>query len=381
MSIFKTIRDMDKRFSWSFLGFMVAIILGALTIYNEFFKENKPDLNYIITANTSVLDIRENLGQLDVLYQGESLSKNKKDLRLITFEVINQGDTAILSNFYDVNDPVGFSVLDGNIADEPTLIEASNSYLKEKLAIEKKSDSSVLFSNVILEEGEFFRIKILVLHDISKDPILKSFGKVAGVSKIDVLVDFESGNKRSFFEETFGGGIYSNVVRFITFGMALILLLITIFAMVDKIEKFQIKRKKNKLIAIFKEYESDKITQKDNFFFDYYMSHHAGFIANLYYLLSDSDNLVSLSKGERKPRRMRSISFFNSDDLALFNELLTEGFVTIEGDVVIVDPLRYSVLTDFFHFLKRKGEVRDRNIDRGFDLASHEKIYVQTLDK
>ena len=122
MSIFQSIREMDQRFSWSFLGFMVAIIIGSVTVYIEFFKENKPDLNYIITANTSVLDIREKLGSLDVLYHGESLSKNKKDLRLITFEVINQGDTAILSNFYDSNDPVGFSIIDGKIADEPILI-------------------------------------------------------------------------------------------------------------------------------------------------------------------------------------------------------------------------------------------------------------------
>jgi hypothetical protein len=352
---------------------MVAIIIGSVTVYIEFFKENKPDLNYIITANTSVLDIREKLGSLDVLYHGESLSKNKKDLRLITFEVINQGDTAILSNFYDSNDPVGFSIIDGKIADEPILIEASNKYLENKLVIEKRSDSSVLFSNVILEPSEFFKIKLLVLHDVSKNPTIESFGKVAGVNKIDVYMDFTSGNKRSFMEETFGGGIYPNITRFIAFGIAIILTMVLLIVTTEKIGDIKDKRRKNKLIQIFKEYETDKISEKDNFFFDYYLSRGAGFIKHLYDLLSDQEKLNILAKGEQEPRKRRRARISVFDDTSLLNELLSEGFIVVENDAVTVEPSRFSVLTDFFNFLKRKGEFR-----RGRDaFISHQKMILE----
>lgn len=265
-------REMDQRFSWSFLGFMVATLLGAVTMYIEFYKENKPDINFIITANTSVLDIREILGSLDVFYQGESLSKNKKDLRLITFEVINQGNTAILSNFYDPNDPVGFSVVDGKIADEPVLIDASNDYLKNKLVIEKRTESSVLFSNVILEPSEFFKIKILVLHEIAKKPTIKPFGKVAGVSNIDLFMDYKSGDKRTFLDESFGGGGYPNIARFFLYGFVFIAVCAFIIFLLIKFDDLKKQRRKTRLIRIFKEYDSDKVSEKDSFFFDYYLS-------------------------------------------------------------------------------------------------------------
>jgi len=373
VSIFQSIRGMDQRFSWSFLGFMLAVILGSVSVYIEFFKDNKPDLNYIITANTSVLDIREKLGSLDVLYHGESLSKNKKDLRLITFEVINQGDTAILSNFYDSNDPVGFTIIDGNIADEPTLIEASNKYLENKLVVTKKSDNSVLFSNVILEPGEFFKIKILLLHDVSKIPAIESFGKIAGVNKIDVLMNFASGNKRSFIEETFGGGIYPNITRFITFGILFILSVVLLIVISEKIDGIKDKRRKNKLIQIFKEYDTDKISEKDNFFLDYYLSRGAEFIEHLYELLNDQEKLNFLAKGGEKLPNRRAPTFTIYNDTLLFNELLSEGIVRVENDGVIVEPSRFSALTDFFNFLKRKGEFR-----REFNsLIRHQELILE----
>lgn len=369
MSLFKSIREIDQRFSWSFLGFMVAVLLGSVTLYIEFYKENKPDLNFIITANTSVLDIRENLGNLDVLYHGDSLSKNKKDLRLITFEVVNQGDAAILSNFYDKNDPVGFSVIDGKIADEPILIEASNDYLKNKLVIKKQSESLVLFSNVILEPQEYFKVKILVLHEISKRPAIKPFGKVAGVNNIDLFMDYTSGDKRSFLEETFGGGLYPNISRFILYGIGFIVFLISVFITLEKIGDYRERLRKNRLISIFKEYDSDKVSGKDSFFFDYYLTSGADILKQIQELLQDQERLNELSKEDPKAQKSVRHSFSFMDESNLFTELLGEAFVSIENGVLSVDAERLVVLTNFINFLKRKGEFK-----RSRDFYMQEKM-------
>ena len=361
MSLFKEIREMDRKFSWSFFSFMLAILFGSITVYIEFFKENKPDLNFIITANTSVLDIREKLGSLDVLYHGESLSKNKNDLRLITFEVINQGDTPILSNFYDKNDPVGFSVIDGKIADEPTLIKASNKYLEQKLQISKESDNSVLFSNVILEPKEFFKIKLLVLHELSKKPTISPFGKIAGVNKIDIFNDYSSSNKESFISKTFKGDIYMTIIRLITFGFGLIFIFILIFIIEAKLSSIKEKRIKNKLIEIFKEYDSDKISEKDSYFFDYYLTSGSGMIKKMYNLLSNQEKLNEFAKEKPTARNKKRLDYYSVDNNSLFTELLSEGFIDInhENDTVTVDQARYTVLTNFYHFLKRKGEIKN----------------------
>ena len=361
MSWFKEVREMDRKFSWSFFSFMLAIVFGSITVYIEFFKENKPDLNFIITANTSVLDIREKLGSLDVLYHGESLSKNKNDLRLITFEVVNQGDTPILSNFYDKNDPVGFSVVDGKIADEPILIKASNKYLERKLQIIKESDNSVLFSNVILEPKEFFKIKLLVLHELSKNPTITPFGKIAGVNKIDIFSDYSSSSKESFISKTFGGNIYTTLARLFAYGFVFIFILVDIIIMGEKLSDAKEKRRKNKLVEIFKEYKSDKISEKDSYFFDYYLINSPGIIKRMHNLLSNQEKLNEYAKEKPTVRDEKRLNYYSVDDDSLFAELLSEGFIDIdnENNTVTVDQARYTVLTNFYHFLKRKGETKN----------------------
>lgn len=351
MSLLESLKDMDRKFSWSFFGFMLAALFGVITLYTQFVKENKPDLNYVITANASVLDIREKLGDLDVFYQGESLSRNNKSLRFITFEVINQGDAAILSNFYDQNDPIGFSIADGVIADEPVLIDASNKYLRNKLQIEKQSDTEVFFSNVIIEPGELFRVKVLVLHETQKKPTINAFGKIAGVSRIDVLSDYKPGGKKSIFADIFSGEAYVNIARFFAYGIIFFLVLILIIVSGVLISEAKEKIRKNRLVKIFKEYDANKISKKDNFFFDYYMSIDGSFIARLYDFLSDEDGLNEIANTQGGSSNM-------SRDGELFEELLREEIIYIKDGNVIVDDKRYSVLVDFYNYLKRKGEFK-----------------------
>lgn len=351
MSIFKYLKEMDQRFSWSFMGFMLGIIGGSAALYN-FYKGDIPDLNYIITANSSVLDIKEKLGSLDVLYRGESLSKNRKELRLITFTVINHGSASILSNFYDPNDPVGFLIRDGHIADDPVLIGASNNYLQKKLVLNKQSDSSISFSNVIMEPGEFFKIKILVLHEASKIPTIEPFGKVAQVNKIDLVVDDSSGEKRDLIEEVFSGGLYLNIVRFVVIGGVLcysIFLLIFINEMVANTTE---KRRKTRLIKIFQEYDSDNISNRDNVFFHYYLIQGIYTLKRIHELLINKAGLNELATEGPEIKRYSLKGLF-----PLFRKLRDEGVIVIEDDSIAVEKSRLAVLKSFISFLERKGEL------------------------
>ncbi|WP_257326241.1 hypothetical protein [Pseudoalteromonas rhizosphaerae] len=344
---------MENKFAWSFLGFLMALIFGGISLYLGFVKETKPDLNFVVTADSSVLDIKEKLGSLDVLYEGESLSKRKQDLRFITFKVINQGDSSILSNLYDINYPVGFTVINGELADDPKLLSASNTYLKEKLITTKKSNTSVSFSNVILEPNEFFEIKILVLHEVGKEPSIEAFGKIATINAIKVLRDFSPVNEQTFVEKTFGGGVYANVTRLITYGLIFIFGIIGLITVEEKVSDRREKIRKLKLVRTFKDYDSDKITEKDDMFFDYYMSNNARKLKDIHYIMSTPELLSDLSEdieiGEKydvyKPK-------------GLFEELKSEGFIQIDNELVIVDEQRLSVLNDFINYLKRKGEFK-----------------------
>lgn len=351
---------MDNKFAWSFLGFLMAIVFGAITLYLGFYKEIKPDLKFVITADSSVLDVKESLGNLDVIYENESLSEKRQDLRVITFKVINQGNAPILSNYYDVNNPVGFKVVDGRLADEPKLINASNSYLKENLITKKSQDNKVILPNVILESSEYFELKILVLHELGKKPYIQSFGKIATVSSIDVLSDFSSENKISFLEKTFGGGIFSNLIRLFTYGFIFLFLMIGIVFLSEKLSSIKEKRRKENLIRTFKDYDSDKVTDKDSFFFDYYLNHDASIVSDFQALMKSESRLSSLAKNGVLPERkvIRPTSRLRKDEAVMLEELKNEGFVTIKDGTVTVDEQRLSVLTDFVNYLKRKGELK-----------------------
>ena len=314
----------------------------------------------MITADSSVLDIKENLGALDVIYENESLSERRQDLRFITFKVINQGNAPILSNYYDKNDPVGFEVIDGKLADEPTLLNASNDYLKEKLLTKTTPNNKVLFSNVILEPNEYFELKVLVLHELGKKPYIKAFGKIATVNSIDVLRDFSSANKLSFLEITFGGGLFSNLARLFSYGLIFLFLMIGLIVSSDKIDSIKEKRRKERLLKTFKEYDSDKVTDKDSFFFDYYLNHGASVVREYHSIMKSESILSSLfNEGEvPKETSRKSIRLRIKGEKEMFEELKNEGFVTIKDEAVIVDEQRLSVLTDFVNYLKRKGEFK-----------------------
>lgn len=360
MSILKNFKSMENKFAWSFLGFLMAIIFGFITLYLGFYKEVKPDLNFVITADSSVLDVKENLGSLDVIYENESLSEKKQDLRVITFRVVNQGNAPILSNYYDKNDPVGFEVIDGKLADDPTLISASNEYLKEKLLTYTYSDNRVQFSNVILEPSEYFELKILVLHELDKKPYIKSIGKVATVNSIDVLSDFSSANKLSFLEITFGGGLSSNVIRLFSYGMIFLFLIIGLIFFSEKLGSIKERRRKEYLLKTFKDYDSDKVTDKDSFFFDYYLNHGAEKVRD-YHSLIKSESKLSYLANEKDLSKLRaeySIQLSSKYDSVMFEELKNEGFISIKNGVVVVDEQRLSVLNDFVNYLKRKGEFK-----------------------
>src|ERR1700759_2353196 len=122
MSIIKTFKTLDQRFSWSFMGFMLALLFGSISIYLGFIKQNSPDLTYELISNDNVLDVKESVGSLDILYKGKSLSKSEQSLRIMTLRVLNKGDQAILPNYYDPDDPIGFRMQKGAIVDEPRIL-------------------------------------------------------------------------------------------------------------------------------------------------------------------------------------------------------------------------------------------------------------------
>ncbi len=198
-----------------------------------------------------------------------------------------------------------------------------------------------------------------MLHELGKKPYIKSFGKVATVSSIDVFRDFSSANKLSFLEITFGGGLYTNLTRLFSYGFIFLFLMIGLIVSSEKLDSIKEKRRKVRLLKTFKEYDSDKVTDKDSFFFDYYLNHDAEVVRKYHSIMKSESRLSYLSnESEASKEKLRSIRWLRKSEKEMLEELKNEGFVTIKDRAVIVDEQRFSVLTDFVNYLKRKGEFK-----------------------
>lgn len=134
MQIITTLQNIEHKFSWSFIGFLLAIIFGLLTIYIGFLKESRPNLRFEILSNTSVLDVKEELTNLEIIYDGIDINKLNQSIRLIVFRVINVGQDDILKGYYDENDLFGFSIKNGKII-KTEILNASNDYLDRSVHI------------------------------------------------------------------------------------------------------------------------------------------------------------------------------------------------------------------------------------------------------
>ena len=89
MSLRDFLNTIDQRYAWSLLSVILALLFGGLAIYLGFFRDRKPELRFEIVSNTSVLDVREDLGKLEILYDGLDIKKSKQSLRVVVVRVDN----------------------------------------------------------------------------------------------------------------------------------------------------------------------------------------------------------------------------------------------------------------------------------------------------
>lgn len=361
MSLFGYIAKLDQKFSWSFLGFLLAVILGGVTIYTEFIKKNSPDLNFEIVSNANVLDVHESIGSLDISYKGSSLNRSNQSLRILVLRVVNSGDQAILPSFYDPDDPVGFRVFRGQIVEKPRLLEAGSPYVRDHLLIYQTKPGAVLFSKIILEPGEFFVVKLLLLCNNTEEPTIFPVGKVAGIKRISLkhLDKVERG--RSLPAAIFAGSFWVQIIRAIAYPIALLLSLIPAIVIAALLtEKVSTKRRRDATKA-FKLYAAPRLNEADEFFFDSFILLGYPELFEIRSFLNDPLRLRSAAGTAFRHRSLEEkvspLSRLETSgrDRRLIRRLVEQKIVEVRESEAHVNAARKEILDDFIGFLERKG--------------------------
>ena len=347
---------------------LLGIVAATVTIY-AFLQEKKVDLRYEIIANTNVLDFNAEISKLEVTYDSTNLKQTKENLRIYTIKIVNNGDQNILKEFYDENDPIGLEVSSGKIIEKPEIIQTSNDYLSRNVKILDYNYEKINFSQVILETGEFFLIKLLVLHKTDSIPNINSFGKVAGQTKIEVVNAVDVKEELSFWGKVYSGNVWVQILRLISYFLAVVAVIIVLVIISDKIDNVKEKKRKKKIVTDFKNLKTYQYTRMDDAIFDRYREDGSDLFKHMQKLLKDEEQLnliynkLSEELKSKEFRRFRHLEgdarfYYERDDWTTINEMTKDGIIFREKDKLTINQAMKDTLDKFIEFLKGKNEFK-----------------------
>jgi hypothetical protein len=380
MSLREGLVNIERKWSWSFFGFLLAIIFGGIAIYTSFFQNTNPNLEFVIEAQTPVLDLNENIKNLDILYKGVNIKKQDKNLSVISLNIINNSNITILKGFYDDLSPIKIEIENADIVDKPQIISASNKYLEDNLNIDLDSTGCIFLPKLILEGQENYSISLLLLHKNGTNLKIKASGKIAGQKDgIKVSQNFQASNETGFWQKLIQGNIWIHVVRFLGYLISIIVIFLAIMIPSSLISETISENRKKKRVKNYKHRKEIENSPETDAVFELYLDNSMGTLISSQKLLANDSRLkVTLRGIERRDKRnkrnqtahdvevsreviyneatisMENIGIrhsFNSTEYAA-RELSRLEMVKFESNEVKINEKFHKELTDFISYLK-----------------------------
>ena len=194
--------------------------------------EPNTELRMEVIRQTDVLDIREPVGDLTVVFQGDDIRAEKKNLRIYVVRVTNVGETDIRATDFAAEGqsehltsvrPWGIAV-DGGDVMQVKVAQASSDYVSDTLAPMVSDKSVIALAPCILEEDKWADLEFLVLHPSASDPTITAHGKIVGIDALAVVPYSPAPVKRGVLVEAFGGRLWVQILRIVGYFVAVILL-------------------------------------------------------------------------------------------------------------------------------------------------------------
>ena len=247
------------------------------------------------------------------------------------------------------------------------ILEAGSPYLRGHTRIFQDSPGEVTFSRSILEPGDFFILKFLLLHSNSEEPRVLPIGKIAGIKRIFLTHrDKEDGQRPAFLDVAFLGSVWVQLTRAASYSFASVIFIVIIVGSSASLGEALSKWRRRKVVRAFKEYAAPRLTGSDELFFDSFVDYGSYGLLEILSLLSGGSRLKRAllpkinDQHEDLTFRRRSLRAYY-DSSRLLRRLVDKGIIVRdESGINKVDAERKEVLADFVGFLRRKGFIQDR---------------------
>jgi hypothetical protein len=329
--LFGIFRTWESRFALTFVGLVVTVILWGY----DHFKEHNPRLKMEVLSRANVIDVKEQVLDLDVIYKSASLRSNHQTLAVVTLRISNEGAASIPLSAYDPSVPLGVAISSKNVPPPPEtemdkriaakvaemtkntlvvdtgeklpfslsvepaitkaeVISANRNYFLKNVNLHHTPTNAVL-NPVIIQSGDWFQIKLLVLHGEGRDFDMSAIGEIS-----DVKIDFSGPNAKEipppFWTQVLSGNIAVHLVRLVVYALAMLLTIIAILvgivlpitAISDSIAK-----KKRKKLAKKYEESAPEIFRKYSWVSDEYINFGELALITLYKVVAKPSEYVS----------------------------------------------------------------------------------------
>lgn len=316
MSLREGLLNIEKRWAWSFFGFLLAIIFGGIAIYTSFIQDLNPRLEYIIEGKTPVLDLRENIKNLDILYKGINIKEQDKNLSVVTLKVLNNSEVNILKNFYDDLSPLQVWVENADVVDKPQVISTSNDYLKKNAKVDLDSLGYIHLPKLIIEGQESYTISLLILHKNGVEPKIKGQGKIAGQKDgIEVISNYTLKSELSFWDKLIQGNFWIHILRFVIYFLILIVVLLATFIPIASLSDAISEKKKKNRVKNYKNKKGIENSPETDAVFELYLDNSLDVLTTIQKLIGNKSRLKAMLRSiERKDKRERNFAAHNESD-------------------------------------------------------------------
>jgi hypothetical protein len=392
MDIFAPFRRIEKQYALTFFAFTLAIILGGVAIYTAFFMDRNPHLRFTLNSLLGVYSIREEIDKLEIIYDGMNIREQNQMLSVMSFTVMNTGRQHITTMMYDYRSLLGFK-LDGGSILKAEIIDATKSYLLKNISISFSDKQTVNFWPIIIDSGESFTIKILILHGSSETPQITPLGKIAGVKEIELIPLPVEESEMTFTQQLLTGKLLLKPVKVlgIIFAAAFIILIggVIMGFISSKLEE----QKNSKHVRDFKSVSDISLNAQDDFIFETYISYSAMF-TRINQLMSSPKKFeryiyrfLEYQKNKDQYKAKIKMGFFHP--YAVIGRLIKSGFLVKNEDEITINPHMENTFKQFVKFLEGRGvtfagglnviknEIRRRNSEPGDELL--EQLELEEL--
>jgi hypothetical protein len=225
------------------------------------------------------------------------------------------------------------------------------------------------FSQVIIESGEFFIIKFLVLHRTDSIPIILSFGKIAGQKLIDVVNSADVKEELTFWQRVYTGNTWVQILRLISYFLIVVVIIVVFVLIGSGIDDLRDKKRKIRNINEFKSLKTYQYTKMDDAIFDRYRKDGPYIFKKMQRLIKNDDELNVIHKElseqlkSKEFRRYKRIDAgirlrIDRDDWIVITEMTNDGIIFWEKNKLTVNQAMKDTIDKFVEFLNQNGEFK-----------------------